>query len=86
MKYDPRADRAKRGSALARPELRTGILFNRVENRMPEKGRNCTCWAADVHGNYCLPFPVVLKDDDRWYNAVHDRRLAITIIGWNYRP
>lgn len=86
MRYDPRADRAKRGAALARPELRGGLPFNSVSARLPDIGRMCVGWASDGHGDYRLPFPVVRKSDDQWYNANFDRPLEVVIVGWTYGP
>lgn len=83
-KYDPRADRARRSAALDRPELRDRTPYIRASDRKPEKGRSCWGWAADGDGSYKLPFPVVLKNDDRWYNTRHDRPLEVKIVGWTY--
>lgn len=77
-----------RSAALARPELREdpSKFFYNPTDKVPDEGRECEVKAHDKTGDYVLPFPVLYKPaHGGWFNANHDRPLAVRITGWRYK-
>ena len=77
--------RAKRTSALARPELGR-VNYTLTSERLPDDGRECTVWAQTVDDivPYRIPVPVALQNG-KWINAERGFTLGVPIVGWNYR-
>ena len=77
--------RAKRASALARPELGR-VNYTLCSDKLPEERRECTAWAKSVDDRepYRIPFGVMLMDS-KWVNVGRGIVLEVPIYAWNYR-
>jgi hypothetical protein len=48
---------------------------------LPEEGVLVDVLAADNHGRYEIPFPVIFRED-RWWNAHTGQELQAFVAGW----